>query len=205
MDGYTVQFVSFAADSYLDGPLQALPGGACQCPHWGYVVEGRMRFAFDDHEEVYEAGDALYDPPVTGPTSTLEQKLLQFSPTAKLAETERAFAEWMSASSRARPSNPSNSHEVSPTVYTERRAPSRNQNSSLPLFDTISHGFVDLRHARTKAGHDPRVGAHLLVAIGAHVARRRTIGSRSAAALAEGPEAASTNAVTTGSRPGLPR
>jgi hypothetical protein len=73
MDGYTVQFVSFAADSYLDGPLQALPGGACQCPHWGYVVEGRMRFAFDDHEEVYEAGDALYDPPVTGPTSTLEQ------------------------------------------------------------------------------------------------------------------------------------
>jgi hypothetical protein len=32
-----------------------------------------MRFAFDDHEEVYEAGDALYDPPVTGPTSTLEQ------------------------------------------------------------------------------------------------------------------------------------
>src|SRR5690349_18469333 len=38
MDGYTVEFVSFAADSDLDGPLQALPGGACQCPHWGYVI-----------------------------------------------------------------------------------------------------------------------------------------------------------------------
>ena len=59
MDGYTVEFVSFAADSNLDGPLQELPGGACQCPHWGYVIEGRMRFVFGDHEEVYEAGDVL--------------------------------------------------------------------------------------------------------------------------------------------------
>ena len=28
MDGYTVEFVSFAADADLDGPLQSLPGGA---------------------------------------------------------------------------------------------------------------------------------------------------------------------------------
>ena len=34
LGGYTVNFVSFAADANLDGPLQALPGGACQCPHW---------------------------------------------------------------------------------------------------------------------------------------------------------------------------
>ena len=54
MDGYTVEFVSFAEDADLDGPLQSLPGGACQCPHWGYVIAGRMRFVFADHEEVYE-------------------------------------------------------------------------------------------------------------------------------------------------------
>jgi hypothetical protein len=42
MDGYTVEFVSFAADSNLDAPLQALPGGMCQCPHWGYVIAERM-------------------------------------------------------------------------------------------------------------------------------------------------------------------
>jgi hypothetical protein len=34
LGGYMVNFVSFAADADLDGPLQALPGGACQCPHW---------------------------------------------------------------------------------------------------------------------------------------------------------------------------
>ena len=54
MGGYTVNFASFAGDADLDGPLQALPGGACQCPHWGYVIAGRMRFVFGDHEEVYE-------------------------------------------------------------------------------------------------------------------------------------------------------
>lgn len=103
MDGYTVEFVSFAADSDLDGPLSALPGGACQCPHWGYVIEGRMRFVFDDHEEVYEAGDAYYQPPGHRPYVDAGTELLQFSPTEQLAETERAIAEWMSKQQGAMP------------------------------------------------------------------------------------------------------
>jgi hypothetical protein len=96
MDGYVVQFVSFAADANLDGPLQALPGGACQCPHWGYVIAGRMRFVFDDGEEVYEEGDAFYQPPGHRPYVDAGTELLQFSPADKLAETEIAVAEWMS-------------------------------------------------------------------------------------------------------------
>ena len=28
-----------------------LPDDRCQCPHWGYVVKGRMRFRFVDREE----------------------------------------------------------------------------------------------------------------------------------------------------------
>jgi mannose-6-phosphate isomerase-like protein (cupin superfamily) len=96
MDGYTVEFVSFAADADLDGPLQALPDGMCQCPHWGYVIAGRMRFVFADHEEVYEAGDAFYQPPGHRPYVDAGTELLQFSPTEELATTERAVAEWMS-------------------------------------------------------------------------------------------------------------
>jgi hypothetical protein len=95
MDGYTVQFVSFTADSNLDRPLQALPGGGCQCPHWGYVMAGRMRFVFDDRDEVYQAGDAFYQPPGHRAYVDAGTELLQFSPTDKLAETERAFADWM--------------------------------------------------------------------------------------------------------------
>ena len=70
LGGYTVNFVSFAAFADLDGPLQALPGGFCQCPHWGYVIAGRMRFVFDDHEEVYEAGARSISRLATGPTWT---------------------------------------------------------------------------------------------------------------------------------------
>jgi hypothetical protein len=82
LGGYTVNFVSFAADADLDGPLAALPGGACQCPHC--------------HEEVYEAGDAFYQPPGHRPYVEAGTELLQFSPTDKLDETERAIAAWMS-------------------------------------------------------------------------------------------------------------
>ncbi|WP_369185552.1 hypothetical protein [Streptomyces sp. Y1] len=95
MDGYTVEFVSFGADADLDGPLQSLPGGACRCPHWGYVLAGRTRFAFADHEETYETGDAFYVPPGHRPYVDAGTELLQFSPTEQLAETERAVAEWM--------------------------------------------------------------------------------------------------------------
>jgi hypothetical protein len=95
MGGYTVEFVSFGADSDLDAPLQALPGGACQCPHWGYVLEGRMRFVYADREEVYEAGDAFYTPPSHRPYVEAGTELLQFSPTEELAQTERAIQEWM--------------------------------------------------------------------------------------------------------------
>ncbi|MGW1564573.1 cupin domain-containing protein [Streptomyces sp. NPDC002144] len=96
MDGYTVEFVSFSADADLDGPLKALPGSQCPCPHWGYVFAGHVRFVFDDHEEVYETGDAFYTPPGHRPYVDAGTELLQFSPTEQLAELEQAIAEWMS-------------------------------------------------------------------------------------------------------------
>ena len=36
-----------------------LPDDRCQCPHMGYVIKGKLKFAFaDGNEELYEAGDA---------------------------------------------------------------------------------------------------------------------------------------------------
>ena len=93
--GYTVQFVSFGADSDLDGPLSTLPDGACQCPHWGYVLAGRMRFVYGDREEIYETGDAFYSPPGHRPYVEAGTELLQFSPTEALARTEQAIQTWM--------------------------------------------------------------------------------------------------------------
>jgi hypothetical protein len=60
-----------------------------------------MRFVFADHEEVHEAGDAFYQPPGHPPYVEAGTELLQFSPTAELAATERAVADWMSAQQEA--------------------------------------------------------------------------------------------------------
>ena len=88
LDGYTVNFVSFAAD--IDGtPLfKGAPGDSCHCPHWGYVVKGRLTYLFADHEEVFEAGDAFYLPPGHIPLAEAGSELIQFSPTKELREVD---------------------------------------------------------------------------------------------------------------------
>ena len=63
LDGYTVNFVSIRQDHDLAPMLSGLPEGRCPCPHWGYVLKGRMTVRYADHEEVCEAGEAFYLPP----------------------------------------------------------------------------------------------------------------------------------------------
>ncbi len=65
--------------------LKGLPGGNCPCPHWGYLVKGRMIVRYDDHEEVIEAGDAFYMPPGHAPEAEAGTEIVQFSPAEKLA------------------------------------------------------------------------------------------------------------------------
>jgi len=62
-DGYTVNFTSIREDSDLAPLLKGLPGDSCQCPHWGYMIAGRLTVRDGDHEEVIEPGDAFYMPP----------------------------------------------------------------------------------------------------------------------------------------------
>ena len=43
--------------------FQGLPGDLCQCPHWGYIVEGSIHLRYaDGTEEVNRAGDVYYWP-----------------------------------------------------------------------------------------------------------------------------------------------
>ena len=95
LDDYTMAFETHKADTDPAPFFRGLPDDRCQCPHWGYVIAGRMRYVFGDREEVYEAGDAFYQPPGHRPYVDAGTELLQFSPTDKLAETERAIEEWM--------------------------------------------------------------------------------------------------------------
>jgi hypothetical protein len=84
-----VNFVTFREDIDHTPLLKGLPDDRCQCPHWGYVIKGRLTYRFADREEVFEAGDASYLPPGHIPSQNEPgSEILQFSPTKELRETE---------------------------------------------------------------------------------------------------------------------
>ena len=95
LDGYTVNFVSIRQDHDLAPMLSGLPGGRCPCPHWGYVLKGRMIVRYADHEEVCEAGDAFYRPPGHTPATEAGTEFIQISPSDQLQEVEAAVVKAM--------------------------------------------------------------------------------------------------------------
>src|SRR5436190_12590700 len=84
IEGYTVNFVSFGID--MDGTplLKGLQDDHCQCPHWGYVLKGRMTYRFADRDEIHQAGDAFYAPPGHVPLADAGTEIVQFSPAEQL-------------------------------------------------------------------------------------------------------------------------
>ena len=95
LEGYTVNFVTITKTHDLAPMLASLPGGNCSCPHWGYVLKGRMIVRYPDREETVEAGEAFYMAPGHAPEAEEGTELIQFSPTDQLAETEAAIASAM--------------------------------------------------------------------------------------------------------------
>lgn len=75
--------ISLPAGTDLGPLFRGLPNGLCPCPHWGYVVKGRIRITYVDREEVLAAGDLFYLPP--GHTGLVEEdvEFVEFSPPAE--------------------------------------------------------------------------------------------------------------------------
>ncbi len=67
--------------------FKGLPDDRCQCPHWGYVIKGQMRYKYADHEEIYSAGDLFFMPPGHVPFADAGCQWLDFSPFDEYAET----------------------------------------------------------------------------------------------------------------------
>jgi len=92
-DGYTINFLSFGTDVDATPLLKGMPGDQCQCPHWGYVIKGRMTYMTDEGEHVVEAGDAFYLPPGHVPKVVAGTEFVQFSPTEQLDHVSRHMTE----------------------------------------------------------------------------------------------------------------
>jgi hypothetical protein len=101
VDGYTVNVVRFNQDIDSTPLLKGLPDDRCQCPHWGYVVSGKVTFGFGDREEIIEAGEAFYVRPGHTQRAEAGTEIVQFSPAEELREVSAAIAANMQAMQQA--------------------------------------------------------------------------------------------------------
>jgi glyoxylate utilization-related uncharacterized protein len=95
--GYSVGFETYTADADLGPFFKGLPDDRCQCPHWGYVVKGKVTYKYGDREETFETGDAYYAPPGHTPVLSAGTEVVEFSPTDELHRTVEVVTKNMEA------------------------------------------------------------------------------------------------------------
>jgi hypothetical protein len=97
VEGYEISFLELNEASDLAPFLKGLPDDRCTCPHWGYVVKGRVTFTFADRTEVFEAGDAFYVEPSHTPAVAAGTEFILFSPAEQSAEVNEVIQHNMQA------------------------------------------------------------------------------------------------------------
>jgi len=106
LEGYNISFVTIRETHDLAPLLAKLPGGNCSCPHWGYVLKGRMTVRYPDREEVFEAGDAYYMPPGHAPAAEAGSEFVMISPADEMAELQTAMMQAMQEMPADQPGEP---------------------------------------------------------------------------------------------------
>lgn len=88
LDGYTIGFERYEADSDPRELFRGLPDDRCQSPHWGVVLKGTLIYEESDgsRTEIGE-GEAYYVAPGHLPVFTAGTEVVEFSPTDELTRT----------------------------------------------------------------------------------------------------------------------
>jgi hypothetical protein len=79
--GMTTAFMRVPKGADFRQALLGLEGDLCQCPHWGYLLKGRLKMHTANGAEVYEAGQAFYWAPGHAPEALEDTEYVDFSPT----------------------------------------------------------------------------------------------------------------------------
>jgi hypothetical protein len=80
-DGLSVGFVRLPAGADLRPATVGLPHDLCPCPHWGYMIKGRVRMHTLDGHRDFAAGEAFYWSPGHAPEALEDSEYVDFSPT----------------------------------------------------------------------------------------------------------------------------
>jgi hypothetical protein len=96
--GMTIAFERLSAGVETAPLFKGLPDDACQSPHWGYLISGRLRvLATDGSEEDIAAGQAYYLPAGHNVVVEEDALVLEFSPAHERALTMAHAAQVMAA------------------------------------------------------------------------------------------------------------
>jgi type 1 glutamine amidotransferase len=77
----TVAFMTLKKGADFAPALSGLPDDLCQCPHWGFMIKGRLKMKTNDGDEIYEAGQVFYWSPGHSPEALEDTEYVDFSPT----------------------------------------------------------------------------------------------------------------------------
>jgi hypothetical protein len=80
----TVSRVTLAKGHDARDVFRGLPDDLCQCPHWGYLINGRLRVWTAAGASEVQAGQAFYWPPGHAPEALEDSEFLEISPTDQL-------------------------------------------------------------------------------------------------------------------------
>ncbi len=80
-------FEGFPAGMDTTPLFNGLPDGKCQCPHWGYVIKGKIRVKYSGREEEISAGEAYYMEPGHNVNIEEDCELVEFSPPEEIKKT----------------------------------------------------------------------------------------------------------------------
>ena len=82
----TAAFVRLPQGTNLAPALVGQPDDLCQCPHWGYLLKGRLKMRTKTGDEIYEAGQAFYWAPGHAPEAVEDCEYVDFSPSKEFDE-----------------------------------------------------------------------------------------------------------------------
>lgn len=78
------EYFSLAAGTDIAPLLVGLDGDTCQCPHWGYMIDGEVVVTFTDGQESRcTAGEIFYWPPGHSVRVVTDAEVVLFSPEAE--------------------------------------------------------------------------------------------------------------------------
>ena len=82
----TVGWMKLRQGVDLEPATRGLPDDLCPCPHWGFVIKGKVRMKTKNGSEDFGAGQAFYWDPGHAPEALEDSEYVDFSPTRELED-----------------------------------------------------------------------------------------------------------------------